>query len=102
MPAYLKIFLSILAEVFCIVAGGAAGAWFPMRDVPAGEGNAGDGMGMLLFGGLGIIVAGTLGIVGLAVFWSVQTARTEAAKSVSILTGQDLEPKSTWPPPPKR
>ena len=68
MSNYLKVFVSILAEVFCVVAGGAIGAWFIMRDVPAGEGNAGDGIGILLFGGLGMVVAGMLGMVALAVF----------------------------------
>ena len=102
MPTYLKVFLSILAEVFCIIAGGAVGAWFIMRDVPAGEGTAGDGMGMVLFGGLDMIVAGMLGIVSLTVFWSVLAARAEAAKLGPTLTGQAIEAEGTWPPPPKR
>ena len=102
MPKYLKIFLSILAEVFCIIAGGAIGAWFIMRDVPAGEGTAGDGIGMILFGGFGMIVAGIVGIVSLAVFWSAMAARKEAAISISIPAGQEVSPESTWPPPPDR
>jgi hypothetical protein len=48
------------------ITGGIAGAWWPVRDVS--EPWAGDGIGMLLFGALGLFVGAMLGLIAVGMF----------------------------------
>jgi len=103
MPNYLKIIISFCIEVFIVVIGGAVGAWLPVRNIPEGGGGPGDGIGMFIFGTLGMVVAGMVGIVVLVIFWSVLAMRNETTgKKRGDLASVVPQAEGVWPPPPKR
>ena len=102
MPTFLKTILSFCAKVLLIVIGGVVGIWLFARDLPVDGGGLGDGIGMLLFGAIGMIIAGMVGIVGLVIFWSVLAARNEAAGQKTNDTNSAIaQAEGVWPPPPK-
>ena len=56
-------------------------------------GGPGDGIGIILFGGLGMLVAGIIGVVVLVIFWSVLVMRREAARETGKAKSYAPKPK---------
>ncbi len=95
MPTFLKVLLSLIIVVICVLAGGGIGAWLPMRDIPPGEGAPGDGYVVFFFGVIGMMVGFFVGFISIMVFWMTLGNRIEAKPGVAIYPQEGI-----WPPPP--
>ncbi|HEY5812619.1 MAG TPA: hypothetical protein VIT23_08195 [Terrimicrobiaceae bacterium] len=59
---------------------GYLGSWWPIRNVPPQDLWAGDGIGMMLFGSIGLLVGGVLGLLGLAALAVFRRRKTKEAQ----------------------
>lgn len=59
---------------------GYFGTWWPIRSAQPQDIWAGDGIGILLFGSVGLAVGGVVGVVGLVTFAIVRSRRSAAAE----------------------
>jgi hypothetical protein len=77
MKRSLRICSYVAVWLLCTLAGGSFGAWWPIRDVAVPW--TGDGIGILVFGILGLIAGALLGILIVATLASAHYRQTHRA-----------------------
>ncbi len=100
MPIFLKVLLSLVIGIACVFTGGGIGAWLAwlsVRNVPPSQDSAGDGIGVIFFGMLGMVIGCFVGIISIMAFWTALRNRSTAK------SGPGIHPQEgVWPPPPRR
>ena len=72
-----KVISCIAIWLISTLMGGCIGSKWAWRDIPSGESGVGDGIGLLLYGGLGLFYGAVVGlIIVLLIFFLVPRIRS--------------------------
>jgi len=96
MSLWIKILVYPALVLLCALVGGSIGVWIPAHGTENDTGAAGaaDGMGMILFGFIGLVIGLTVGII---LLFSLM-AWLKHKKPVELAPPQE---ENVWPPPPR-
>lgn len=71
MPLFVRFLICLAVELVCIFGGLFIGEWWPVRDMPRNQIGPGDGIGIFLYGIIGVALGAVIGGCGIMLSLSI-------------------------------